>query len=216
MSQVLYIGDSYCSSHLNINKNWPIILANKLQKNCKVFSYPGGSLVSQLHAVIDLTQQQIDSSDMIIFCHTHPQRIPSHIYWKLNIQDNYFKNKKEFQEKFEADYHKYISDAVLEDFIESRWYEWVVKKFEGKKLIHLHSFDDSLLKIDLLKGINITPSLKTISYYEWDRDLNHDPRPNHMCAKNNIILAEQLYEIISKNDSGIFSLDMDKFVKKNV
>lgn len=214
MSQILYIGDSYCSFYGE--NSWPDVLANKLQKNYEVFSYIGGSLVSQLHAALGLSQQQIDNSDIIIFCHTHPARIPSHTYWKLNIQDNYFKDNREFQEKFEADYYKYISDAMFEDFIESRWYEWIVKKFEGKKLIHLHSFDESLLKIDLLKGINITPSLKTISYYEWNRDLNHDPRPNHMCIENNIIIAEQLYEIISKNDSGIFSLDIDKFVNKNV
>ena len=78
---LLILGDSFCSDRAR-NTDWPIIVQNSLLTSLHGQGFPGASWWSTRNSFI---KQIAVASNIAIFCHTEPNRIPHNDNWGLNI-----------------------------------------------------------------------------------------------------------------------------------
>ena len=210
MKNIIIVGDSFCVN----SKGWPEHLAKLL--NLKLINYGlgGGAWWSVNRFLLTLTQEQIDNSEIIIFVHTNAERIPTTVE-EINCINLLDLNLNNELERAVSLHYKYIHDSDFLCWAQSKWFEEINDRWSNIKVIHLHSFPDSLIQRGhLLRGMQIIPSLSTISLDEIaakDNILIGDMRINHLNTYNNTELAQQLFQLIGNYQVGKVSLDISKF-----
>lgn len=201
---LLCLGDSYCAS----SEGWPSHLAELLNANLTCYGMGGQSWYN----IVEWMSQhplQIEQADIVVFAHTNAERIPTDDI-QLGLIDHSKRPELEIEHAIHL-YFKYIHSENFLHFAQKLWFEHISNRFIDKKMIHLHCFDGhSIANSNLLKGINILPSLTSISMQETNAQLYGDTRKNHFSDTNNRVLAEEIYFAI-KMDSPTYALNIEKF-----
>ena len=209
MKNIIIVGDSFCAC----DAGWPGILPKML--NLELINYGRGG--QHWWGVADflskLSQETLDNCEVIIFAHTEDQRIPNCTNKTLSRDEPDYKNELQLAMDL---YFKYIHEDNFLTWAQIQWYKEVSEKWRHIKLINLHGFPSSLAKKQYLDGVNVFPNLLSLSLNEGDYNpysdaMMTDSRLNHFNEKNNIAMAEQLYDIIQNYQPGDVYLDISKF-----
>lgn len=210
MRNIIIVGDSFCCGN-----GWPDILANKLDMNLIQCGFPGNHWWAVRDFLINLKPEKFDNSDIIIFVHTHPDRIPTLTSDLSKVNCSRLGNLNEIEMAVKL-YYSYIHDGDFLNWIMHKWFEEISQKWVRLKTVHLHGFQESWPYRHLLNGMNVGPDLIGISLDEL-RDpspgLFTDRRRNHFNEFNNEELANQLYHAIVNYQLQDFNLDVTKFQK---
>jgi hypothetical protein len=209
MSNIIIIGDSFCA-----NKNlWPKIVADNLNLNLIHFGKGGCHWWSYKKFLDNLNDDEIKNTQIIICCHTWTGRIPEKNN-KLNLIDHANLNTKNEIDLAIDLYFKQIYNDEYAAWAEIKWFEEFSKKFSHAKIINLHCFPWSINHKSYLKGMNVLPSLASISLNDKGAEnfeLFQDNRPNHLSIENNKILGEEIINLISNYEEKDVILDTSKF-----
>lgn len=215
MNNIIIVGDSFCSSP----EGWPKMLADMLELNLINFGDAGAHWWTQLHFLnTEISHDDKKNTDVIIFCHTEMNRIPS--------RNNDVTKVNRMNKKFSGDdidqavnlYYKYISDWKFLNWAQDKWFEEISNTWATiPKVIHLHSFPWTLDKIHMLKGMNVSPSLAALCLNEVDAKLSSDipiTTLNHFNDNNNYVLSKEIKRLIDNYKETVVELDISKFDQK--
>jgi hypothetical protein len=216
MKNIIVVGDSFCASELG-ESGWPALLANKLDKNLICNAASGQHWWSTRNFLQTVEKSYWESTDTIVFVHTFGYRIPNLNRDLALVDYNNLRPDREIDLAVGL-YYKYIQDDNFLDWAQQAWFLEINNRWARENTIHLHAFEQSVRHAQLLSGINILPDLTSISLSELkEKDvwkLRDDGRTNHLSEYNNNILAEQIYNVVVRNRSGLNYLDLEKFQKE--
>jgi hypothetical protein len=215
MKNIIVVGDSFCSSP----DGWPGMLADMLGLKMINFGDPGAHWWTQLYFLnTEITSEDIDNTEVIVFCHTEMNRMPTRNREVTTVNRM---NKKFFNndvDKAVELYYKYISDWKFLDWAQDKWFEDISDKWSHiPKVVHLHSFPWSLNKTDLLQGMNVSPSLASLCLNEVDAKLASEipiTTANHFSDVNNLVLAKEIKRLIDSYIEESVEFDVSKFDQK--
>jgi hypothetical protein len=199
MKDIVIAGDSFCAQ----SHTWPKFLADKLGLNLVCYGR-GGEHWWGVKKFLDTVDKS--NVEVIVIVHTFGQRIPT---------EQVIASTKEREQAIEL-YYKHIHNEEFLTWAELAWHKQIEQDWGEYKLINLHSFPWTIDKP--LAGINVTPSLGSISLNEVDaQDGIIDERilapgkhrTNHLNLDNNYALADELTRIIQNNSNQ--ELDLTKF-----
>lgn len=204
------LGDSFCGEP----DGWPGMLADMLGQELFCRGH-GGEAWYRTALDLQKYKNQIKQSDIIVFVHTGEQRITAEEENIYLADHSNLDTSREDQLAISL-YYKYIHNEKFFDLVHTHWFEHLSKCFNDKQVIHLHSFRSSIEKGKKIFGdCNVEPSLTSISLNELGRDVSSlvgdfgkNGRLNHFNKKNNAVLAEQIYAIITGKQQNI---DPEKF-----
>jgi len=209
---LVVIGDSFCSSP----EGWPGHLANQLNLNLINFGDPGAHWWTQLYFLEnEIPEEDKENIEVIVFCHTEMNRMPTRNreVTKVNrMNQKFFGNEVD---KAVELYYKHISDWKFLDWAQNKWFEEIGQKWSHiPKIVHLHSFPWSWEKRELLKGMNVWPSLAALALNEVDaKGSNEIPitTPNHFNNDNNWILAKEVKRLIDDYSESDVEFNVSEF-----
>lgn len=208
MKNIIIVGDSFCAC----DAGWPGTLSKMLNLELINYGCSGEHWWGVTNFLNNLPQETLDNCEVIIFAHTEARRIPNTSNKKLN-KVHPPETEQELKLAIEL-YFKYMHEDEFLDWVQIQWFKEVSNNWQHIKLINLHSFPTSLSQRHHLKGVNILPDLLSISLTESGIDHNtmmFDMRLNHLNVNNNLIMANQLYDIILNYYPGDIKLDLLQF-----
>jgi len=195
---LVIVGDSFCAH----KHGWPSMLADNL--GLELVSYGvGGEHWWGVRKFLETVDK--DQVKYIIFAHTFGQRIPT-------------LHKHGIDQTASDLYYKHIHNEEFLDWAQEQWFKEIAQSWHN--VINLHCFPWTWDKRHLLPGINVGPSLASISLNEVDaKEALVDERIigqglkriNHLNLGNNKELADQLTKIIEQYHVGDAELDVSKF-----
>ena len=206
---LIVVGDSFCSAA----EHWPAELAKHL--DLQLICHTQGAGQSWWDArtwLQNLSTNQIDCASVMIFAHTNAERIPTDNK-QLGRIDHSAPATTETAKAIQL-YFKHVFCPPFLSWAQQQWFKEISETYGHKKLVHLHCFPGTLNHSALLKGLNVTTVLTALSLNELGSKefaLYNDMRPNHLSAKNNTVLAQQLADLIERNVTGNHSLNIDQF-----
>lgn len=207
---IIIVGDSFTTDA----NGWPGHLANSLNLKLVCYGESGQHWWSISNFLNKLDHQIIKNTEVIVFAHTYAERIPS-VDTKISKIDPYDTSKKDEISLAVQLYYKYILDLDFMKWAQEKWFDDITEKWQHIKLINLHCFPLSLSLSKLPGGINVKPSLASISLNEINADtgsgLANDNRPNHFNDFNNKELANQLSTMIINYKQSVNEFDLTKF-----
>ena len=209
MKNVIVLGDSFSSSA----KGWPSMVAEQLNLNLICYREGGQSWWAAKQFLNTINDADIKNCEVVIFTHTNTDRIPTNN--KTIGKINYSQLNKDNELELAIGLHfKYIHDHEFLHWAHKKWFEEIASSWTHAKIVNLHSFpwtwDDRLL----LDGVNVWPSLASVSLNEVNAkefSLMHDHRFNHLNTYNNQELANQIVDIVNNYVPGDKQLDLTKF-----
>ena len=210
-NNIIIVGDSFCAF-----EGWGEVLAKELGCNLFRRGFGGHSWWTVRWTLQhDISQQLYDNTEYIVFCHTIESRLlkPNNDIAHINPNDE--SDKREIAQAVRL-YYKYIYDESVAHWTQEQWFREISNTYYRKyKLIHLHCFPWSWDKRNLLKGMNIGPSLTAISLNELNAtslsQLAFCGRPNHLNEYNNTMLGQELAKLINNYQETDVFLDLTKF-----
>lgn len=207
---IIIVGDSFTTDA----NGWPGHLAKLLKLKLVCYGEGGQHWWGISNFLKKLDQQIIDNTEVILFAHTYAERIPS-ADPKISKIDPYDTSKKDEMSLAVQLYYKYILDLDFMKWAQTKWFDDITEKWQHIKLVNLHCFPLSLNLPKLPGGINVKPSLASISLNEIDADrgggLTNDTRPNHFNDFNNLELARQLAKMIINYKPSVQYFDLTEF-----
>lgn len=207
---IIIVGDSFTTDA----NGWPGHLADLLKLKLVCYGESGQHWWSICNFLKKLDQQIINNTEVIVFSHTYAERIPS-IDTKISKIDPYDTSKKDEMSLAVQLYYKYILDLDFMKWAQEKWFDDITEKWQHIKLVNLHCFPLSLNLSKLPGGVNVKPSLASISLNEINADtgggLVNDNRPNHFNDVNNKELARQLSKMIINYKQSVQEFDLTKF-----
>lgn len=207
MKNIIIVGDSFCAC----DAGWPGTLSNMVQLKLLHCGLPGQHWWGNAVFLDSLSQEDIDNCSVIIIVHTSGQRIPNHSNLELRgVLPDYAREIP----LAKSLYYKYIHDGEFLDWAQKQWFRQISEQWKHTKLIHLHAFSFSLDNSRYLGGVNVFPTLTSISVNEVGDPTaayENDIRLNHLNAHNNNEMALQLFDIIQNYQIGEVHLDIAKF-----
>jgi hypothetical protein len=208
VKNLIVVGDSFCS----YSEGWPRTLANELNLNLICYGEGGQPWWNARNFITTLSHVIIDNTEIIVFAHTSPNRIPT-LNDDIGKVDHSKKAETEIEKSIHL-YYKYIHDQSFIDWAHKQWFCEISRVWSNKKLCHLHCFPCTVKYSDLLQGINITTNLTAISLNELgstEFNLFNDKRSNHFNQHNNIQLGLQIAEQLKNYSNRTIELDISKF-----
>ena len=209
MKNLIVLGDSFSANA----QGWPSIMAEQLNLHLICYGEGGQSWWAAKHFLNSLSSNDITNSEIIIFAHTNTDRIPTSNK-KIGLIDHSRLNTKNEIESAVGLYFKYIHDYEFLHWAHKKWFEEISTSWSHVKIVNLHSFPWTWNDRVALSGVNVWPSLASISLNEINAkefSLIHDNRFNHMNTHNNQELANQLVKIVNNYTPGDVNLDLSKF-----
>lgn len=187
----LYVGgDSFCFYRNDPDQDWPLILANQLNKKLQGIGYPGSSWwLTRKHLLEYIKSADYTPDDVFVFCHTDSSRPLLDYYPVISVTPSFEElNKMHFRHFYSED----IAQWALEN-----WYRELNTIVDKHTVLHLFCFSHA--GSEVLQGIIFRPTLMAISMRETKnlQDFVADARRNHFGPKNNQWLAGQLFDILS-------------------
>lgn len=224
---ILIAGDSYCAS--DATDSWTHILKDLLGLPMKKFSRSGCSWWSTRKDIVDeYNKNKFDDVKIAIMCHTEGSRIVNYRHmpiggWVVENRPDWLPDEVGQAAKL---YYEELHDPDFAVWAQQAWIkEWPTFFNDDCLKINLHCFPYSFLKLESDVGVNVYPPLFAISQGEHRtkkdamrayKTEGGDQRKNHLSDKNNQILAEELYYLItSGKKSGLHELDTTKFFLEN-
>lgn len=220
MEHIVIVGDSFCQH--DQSDSWTRILADKLNMKLESKGTQSGSFWDARDFLkISVT----DNTNIIVIAHTDFSRIPSAEWYGISRELFSNLSKPELSALNQAaanaknQYYKHLYVPEFHKWAQKLWFKEFSDVYKKYKLINLHCFPSSWTNRHLLNGINIGPSLSAISLNEIGASdmsiLGHDRgRLNHFNLKNNAVLADQLYNLISNFNEGDAYMDISAFDQK--
>lgn len=231
--KIFVIGDSYCHRR-SIDSDWPVVLSSLLDAKLEGKGFPGQSFWHQRRWMLK-NLDTVQSSDIILICHTDTARLPCtsdfSIFPKLlnmntsdavislsNLREPSKSQSEHFEKLHQLIIDFYKSELFVIDFYEYAWRMWLSELTgltKHAKVFHL-AFNDLVLaelKKSNVHGKVVTPALYRLSNREkssWTGNAP-DSRRNHLSDENNIILANELFRLITNDVACVINLD--KFQK---
>lgn len=212
MKNIIIIGDSFCST--KNDDGWPRWLAEELGLELYCHGI-GGQHWWGAKKFLDHRECDMHDNEVIVFVHTVPNRLPNtnEELCKINFSDP--DTSTELGQAVGL-YFKHIFDDEFLVWAQDRWFEEISTRYINKKMVHLHSFSFTQDRRHLLRGMNVVPSLTSISLNELKdgnkiESLYNDQRRNHLSDFNNRELARQLADAINNYHHGDMQLDLSKF-----
>jgi len=107
-NNVIILGDSFCEYRENLNTDWPLILANKLNVPLYGKGYGGQSFWSCRNWINDTENHKLifNKQSLLIVCHTEYSRLPS----KENVPLNRGVLQTKYQDDIKSDIEIKIKD----------------------------------------------------------------------------------------------------------
>lgn len=214
MSNIIIVGDSFCE-----RPGWGETLADLLGYNLVRRGFGGHSWWTVRSLLMhDITEKIFKQTEYIIFCHTIESRLLKPDNDIAHVNPNDTTDKREIAQAVRL-YYKYIYDETVAHWAQEQWFREISRTYYGKyKLIHLHGFPWTWEKRYLLNGMNVGPSLASISLNEIGADsesqLAFCGRNNHLNEVNNIALGKELFRLISNYTEEDVYLDLNQFEQK--
>lgn len=195
MSNVIFIGDSYCASYQHrrgrLSKEYqPLVqnltyidhVADTLALEVYNYGFSGQSwYYSRRKFIDDITKNSaiLNDADLVVFCHTNSGRFNT-TNGKLGTQAlpnivNNFKHTIEYSvEDLEISkalgmWQAYLVDHDFQNWAQYRWFEEIGEIFQDKKTVHLNCFPregEALDKFCTLPGMIYTTPLICITLGE--------------------------------------------------
>jgi hypothetical protein len=209
MKNLIVLGDSFSSNA----QGWPSIVANQLNLNLICYGEGGQSWWSSKHFLNSVSGTDIENCEAVIFAHTNSDRVPTSNKTIGKINHSQL-NKNNEIELAVALYFKYIHDSEFVHWAHKKWFEEISVRWAHTKIVNLHCFPWTWDSRTVLSGVNVWPSLSSISLNEVDAkefSLIHDQRSNHLNTHNNQELANQVVDMINNYTPGDARLDLTKF-----
>ena len=112
------------------------------------------------------------------------------------------------EEQIKNFYYKHIHSYEINHWAMLQYFKELNTMFESKKVIHLHGFPTSMMYKNILDGINLLPSLITMSLHELEGNnkINHfinDHRDNHFTAESNKKIAQIIFQSLTSTHKEI-------------
>lgn len=213
MKNLIVVGDSFCAS-----PGWPQELARLLDLNLIVAGFPGQHWWSYKNFLDNLLPEQFVHTELMVFVHTFTQRI-AHLNEELaKIDLTNLDSSNEIEQAAKL-YYKHIHNDEFHDWAQIQWFKEVKEKYSSRvKTIHLHAFPWTQEYKQHLSGIQVRPSLSSISLDEIaskEFRLFDDRRSNHFSLPNNKTLAEELERLYRNYSQRDETLDISKFDLKS-
>jgi len=211
MKNIIVVGDSFCS----YVKGWPKTLADELNLNLVCYGLGGQPWWDARTFLINLPADTVDNAEFIVFAHTNADRIPSSCQI-LGTKDYSKKPESEIETAIHL-YYKHIHDSKFLLWAHQQWFVEISKSWGHKKLCHLHCFPWSLPYSHLLKGMNVTTNLMSLSLNEINArhfSTYTDTRQNHFSNNNNQILGQNLADLLKDYRETSTQLDVARFEQK--
>ena len=213
--KIAFIGDSFCAA--GIPESWTSILSASLgaKRICKGRE---GSNIWDAHKQLI---QQVNSADVICFCHTDRHRLPNRHNWPINagsvelFRDGNTENPHSvknfpdvriweaadlyYQHIYDDGYHMLAQRLIINDMGN-------IAADNGKYAVHMFCFDDPLMQFPNSSTLDIS-LIKWLKLCGKD-SVSMDPDHNHMSAGMNAHVAQKVYDQIINQHQGKFSLDI--------
>lgn len=208
MKNIIVVGDSFCSAA----SGWPQILADELGLNLICHGAAGQPWWNARSFITKLKSEDVDNAEFIVFAHTNADRLPSSNQ-ELGRVDHSKRPENEIETAIHL-YYKYIHDHEFLAWAHQQWFVEISRVWGHKKLCHLHCFPWTLPFQHLLKGMNITTNLMSLSLNEINAKkfgAYHDNRPNHFNRHNNQQIGYQLSGLLQHWEEKAQPFDVSKF-----
>jgi hypothetical protein len=191
MRNLLVIGDSFCD-HRYIDTDWPVYLSNLLNLNLIGAGLPGESWwFIREHFMKIYTSDEFKKTDLIVYCHTDPNRIIG-TDGTLRIGDDDPDVIKLYLTK--------LQNLKFNDWCCRQWFKELNNLLADKKVIHVQNFPLTSKYFNKLNGVKVDrTTLYDLSLRELT-DCNkfiYDTRNNHFSTENNLKIANMLFEIVN-------------------
>jgi hypothetical protein len=209
MKNLIVLGDSFSTYY----QFWPTMVAKQLNLNLICYGGGGQPWWAVKCFLNSVSEADIENCEAVIFAHTNSDRIPTSNKTIGKINHSQL-NKNNEIELAVALYFKYIHDSDFVHWAHKKWFEEITVRWAHTKIVNLHCFPWTWSQRSALAGINVWPSLTSISLNEINAKefaLFHDSRENHLSIDNNQELANQLVEMINNYMPGDKHLDLSKF-----
>ena len=197
MNKIYIGGDSFCFDRHELH-GWPGILASKLNLQLTGTAFPGrGFWRTRLDLIEYLKDEDnLENTDLFVFCHTHPDRMLSSTYARALIgmsESQGIPTPHNNKEMIEV-YYKYLFQVDIHDWAMERWFSEINEMLSKKNVINLFSFRKSELISQKLNGHKLNESLYNRALLDGvSTNLDVDKeRLNHFSINLNIKFANAL------------------------
>ena len=196
MKYIYVGGDSFCACRTNKQFHWPLILANMTNLQLEGKGFPGISWWHTRKHLIDyMHSDKFNDTEYFVLVHTDIDRC---------LVDS----TTPVEEQIKNFYYKHIHSYEINHWAMLQYFKELNTMFESKKVIHLHGFPTSMMYKNILDGINLLPSLITMSLHELEGNnkINHfinDHRDNHFTAESNKKIAQIIFQSLTSTHKEI-------------
>lgn len=236
-NNIIFVGDSFCAGFTPVGNGTnkihgpqtircsapdlvlhPTVVAMNYGYNLYNFGYGGESWWYSRHQMYDfLTDHytipvQVDSIAAIVFFHTDPGRLNTHI----DDRSSEFKYAQKL-------WQTVLVDMYFQSWAQKNWFLEIGQLFKNVPTIHFNCFPFTVEDSCVLPGMIFKTPLIHLSIGELigtDKDIEHlvtfkEDRLNHFNNQNNQALADVIIHALDNYCPGMYDIDTSNFYQPN-